>query len=118
MAYPAALTLQRADGVPCNRARFYEVPSAGDIHGCGFAGGEQPLILSHTNHLSEISFVVLNHCMQLSLSTRVDGYMRGAGQSVLGAGFQGQQQEYRFGGSIDYSQWLLGSGSRVCIKVY
>jgi hypothetical protein len=107
MAYPAALTLQRADGLPCNHARFYEVPSAGDIHGCGFAGGEQPLILSHPSHLSEISFVVLNHCMQLSLSTRVDGYMRGAGQAV-GPGSRVLGATYRFGGSIDYSQWLSG----------
>jgi hypothetical protein len=90
VAYPATLTLQR---LPCNAypvaypatARFHQVRSAGDIRGCGLAGGEQPLIFSHTKHLSEILFAAANHCAQFSLSTRVDGYMRGTGQSDLSA---------------------------------
>jgi hypothetical protein len=64
-----------------NASRFRQVRSAGDIRGCGFAGGEQPLIFPHTKHLSGKYFAAVNHCTQFSLSTRVDGYMRGAGLS-------------------------------------
>jgi hypothetical protein len=66
-----------------NTSRFHQVRSTGDIRGCGFAGGEQPLIFSHTKHLSENYFAAANHCTQFSLSTRVDGYMRGAGLSEV-----------------------------------
>ena len=66
---------------PRNASRFRQVRSAGDIRGGGFAGGEQPLIFPHTKHLSEKYFAAVNHCAQFSLSTRVDGYMRGAGLS-------------------------------------
>jgi hypothetical protein len=41
------------------------------------------LIFSHTKHLSENYFAAANHCTQFSLSTRVDGYMRGAGLSEV-----------------------------------